>query len=151
MEKLEQKNKKFFNKIAKYYDRGIFKAWNRKTEKKTIEIANIKKNSRILDAGCGTGNLLMLLQKKNLKLYGIDISEEMLKIARKKLENKAKLKLIALENIKFRNNYFDYIFSVDAFHHYSNYDLVMENFRRDRKSTRLNSSHIPLSRMPSSA
>ena len=30
-------------------------------------------------------------------------------------------------------------------------DLVAERIRSDRKSTRLNSSHIPLSRMPSSA
>ena len=30
-------------------------------------------------------------------------------------------------------------------------DFVMEFFGKDRKSTRLNSSHIPLSRMPSSA
>lgn len=129
---IEQKNKKFFNKIAKYYDRGIFKGWNKKIEKETIEIANIKRNSRILDAGCGIGNLLMLLQglKKNLKLYGIDISEEMLRIARKKLKNKAKLKLIALEKINFKDNYFDYIFSVDSFHHYANYDSVMRNFHR---------------------
>ena len=28
---------------------------------------------------------------------------------------------------------------------------VLQNISRDRKSTRLNSSHIPLSRMPSSA
>ena len=30
-------------------------------------------------------------------------------------------------------------------------DAVLEVISRDRKSTRLNSSHIPLSRMPSSA
>ena len=30
-------------------------------------------------------------------------------------------------------------------------ELLTRAFRRDRKSTRLNSSHIPLSRMPSSA
>ena len=29
--------------------------------------------------------------------------------------------------------------------------FFMESFNQDRKSTRLNSSHIPLSRMPSSA
>ena len=29
--------------------------------------------------------------------------------------------------------------------------VSMEEFKRDRKSTRLNSSHLPTSRMPSSA
>ena len=36
----------------------------------------------------------------------------------------------------------------DLMHHVELYDVVE---RKDRKSTRLNSSHIPLSRMPSSA
>ena len=30
-------------------------------------------------------------------------------------------------------------------------EYALDGFRPDRKSTRLNSSHIPLSRMPSSA
>jgi len=128
-----QKNKEFFNKIAKYYDKGIFKNWNKKVNKKIIETANIKKNSKILDAGCGTGNLLMLLQdlekKKNPKVYGIDISEKMLKIAKAKLKT-ADLRLQSAENMNFKSNYFNYIFSVDTFHHYSNYDLAMRNFYR---------------------
>ena len=131
MKNLEQKNKRFFNNITKYYDKGIFKNWNRKIERKAIETISIKKNSKILDIGCGTGNLLYLFQeqRKNLKLYGIDISEEMLKIAKVKLKT-TDLKLQSVEQINFKSNYFDYVFSVDAFHHYSNYDLAMKNIYR---------------------
>jgi len=130
--RLEEKNKKFFNKWASRYDKGFFKKWRRKLIEKIIEIAKINKNSKILDAGCGTGELLKLLisQKKNLKLYGIDVSDKMLEVAEKKLKNKAKLKMSSVENINFKDNYFDYVFSEDAFHHYADYDLVMKNFYR---------------------
>ena len=132
MKNLEQKNKKFFNNIAKYYGKGIFKNWNRKIERKAIETASIKKNSKILDVGCGTGNLLYLFQEqgKNLKLYGIDISNEMLKIAKARLTKQTNLRLKPIEKINFKSNYFDYVFSVDTFHHYSNYDLAMKNIYR---------------------
>ena len=131
MENLEQKNREFFDKIAQYYDKRIFKNLLLNPVKNALEFVNIKENSKILDAGCGTGNLLMLLSNKNkgLKLYGIDISKEMIKVARKKLKN-AKIKLEAVERLNFKKDYFDYIFSIDAFHHYYNYDLVMKNFYR---------------------
>ena len=131
MKNLEQKNKEFFNKIAGYYDKSIFKNLLFNPVKKAVEFVKVKKNSKILDAGCGTGNLLKILEDKNasLKLYGVDISKEMLKIARKKLKN-AKIKLEAAEKLSFKKNYFDYIFSVDAFHHYYDCSLVMKNFYR---------------------
>jgi len=131
MKDLEQKNKEFFNKIAGYYDKGIFKNLLFNPIKKAVEFVKVKKNSKILDAGCGTGNLLKILEDKNanLKLYGVDISKEMLKIARKKLKN-VKIKLGATEKLTFKKDYFDYIFSIDAFHHYYSHDLVMRNFYR---------------------
>ena len=131
MKNLEQKNKEFFNKIAGYYDKSIFKNLLFNPVKKAVEFVKVKKNLKILDAGCGTGNLLKILEDKNanLKLYGVDISKEMLKIARKKLKN-VKIKLEAAEKLSFKKNYFDYVFSIDAFHHYYNHDLVMKNFYR---------------------
>ena len=129
--KLEEKNKKFFNKFASSYDAKIFKKWQENIRKKIIEEAGIKNNSKILDAGCGTGELLYILSKnKKLKLYGIDVSDKMLEVAEKKLGERANLKLSSVEKMDFKNNSFDYIFSEDAFHHYANYDLVMKNFYR---------------------
>ena len=118
MRTIEQRNKSFFNKLAKYYDSSLFRSLNKKFPEKIIKLVNIKPNSKILDAGCGTGNLLYLLlkQKKNLNLIGIDISPEMLKIAKRKLKGKTKFMLMPVEKINEKNK-FDYIFSVDAFQH----------------------------------
>lgn len=121
-------NKKFFNRVAPYYDKGIFNKWMTAKLIEMLQEVKLVKNSAILDAGCGTGNLLKLLsnQNKNFNLYGIDISREMLKIAGKKLEKGIILRLESIENAKFKNNFFDYVFSTEAFHHYSNYDRVMK-------------------------
>ena len=108
MNKFEKENINFFNKIAKYYDFFI-KSWFEKAQVRTLEIVKVK--GRILDAECGTGNFLLMLEnKKNrkLKLYGVDISKEMLKIARKKLK-KTKLKLMQAENLRFKKK-FDFVF-----------------------------------------
>ncbi len=90
------------------------------SSKKTVEIANVKRKSKILDIGCGTGSLLFILSKdKTLELHGFDLSEEMLKVAKEKLKNKANLKLISVRKFKenYKKNYFNYIFMSDAFHH----------------------------------
>src|SRR3989344_1574500 len=131
MKNIMQENRKFFNKIAGYYDKGIFKNLLLNPIKNAVEFVNVKKGSKILDAGCGTGNLLKILEdeNKNLRLYGIDISEEMLKVARKKLKL-VKIKLGSVEKLNFKKDFFDYIFSIDAFHHYYNSTLVMRNFYR---------------------
>jgi len=128
--KLIQKNKKFFNKFAGSYDIKIFKKWQESIRKKIIKEVAVKRNSKILDTGCGTGELLkqLLLEKKNLKLYGIDVSDKMLEVAGRKLNNKANLKLSSVEKMDFKNNSFNYVFSEDAFHHYADYDLAMKNF-----------------------
>jgi len=125
---LIKKNRTFFNNIARYYDFSIFKKRQEKIMKIAIDMINLKYYSRILDAGCGTGNLLNLLNKKNknLQLYGIDISTEMLKIAKKK-STKINFKLRSVEKIN-EKGFYDYIFSSDAFHHYENQDLAMQNF-----------------------
>lgn len=131
--KILTRNKYFFNKIAGYYDVKIFIKYLENSQLKMLDFVKVKLNSKILDAGCGTGNLLEILEKQNKKyrLYGIDISEEMLKIAKSKLK-KSVLLLNSAENINFKRN-FDYIFSTEAFHHYADYEQVMTGFSKSLK------------------
>jgi len=126
-------NKKFFDFWAPYYDKGIFGRFLFNIIDKTANSVKIKKGSKILNAGCGTGNLLYILEGKNLglKIYGTDISKKMMRIARKKVKG-ADIREISVTNLnkEFGENYFDYVFSVDAFHHFPNSKIVMNNFYR---------------------
>ena len=127
---LEQKNKRFFKRISGIYDKGFFGKKMFNGVKKMVEIANIKRKSKILDIGCGTGSLLFILSKdKTLELHGFDLSEEMLKVAKEKLKNKANLKLISATKFKkeYKKNYFDYIFISDAFHHLPSQEKVIND------------------------
>ncbi len=70
-------------------------------------------NSRILDVGCGTGYHLKQLSENNpnYELTGIDLSEDMLRICRKKLNESDQLNLINSNflDVDLRNNSYDLI------------------------------------------
>ena len=94
--------------------------------------ANPKK---ILDVGCGTGNVLIKLSSnEELSLYGLDISENMIGIAKKNLGNKAELKVGDSEYMPWEDNSFDVIVCNASFHHYPNPEKVLLEMRRVLKS-----------------
>ena len=114
-----QQVSKMFDNIAKHYDflnhflsLGIDKIWRRKMINELVEV-NPK---RILDVATGTAdvaiNTIKQLKIKDLKIVGIDISNEMLNVGRKKLVTEGvneaiELQLADSENLPFQNNNFD--------------------------------------------
>ncbi len=62
---------------------------------------------RLLDIGCGTGNHLRLFHKLGWDTAGVEPSISMLKKAKEKLDNKAKLILARGEELPIRDNAFD--------------------------------------------
>ena len=54
------------------------------------------KVKNILELACGTGNLTIPLTKKNYDIAGIDISDEMLSVAREKAEKEG-VELVLLQ------------------------------------------------------
>lgn len=76
---------------------------------------DIEGNAKILDVGCGPGEMVKDLVKFNRKIYGIDIADEMVKIAKERISNEFKnssnviLSQGDIENLQFENNFFDII------------------------------------------
>ena len=72
------------------------------------------------DLGCGTGEMLKLIFQKDThkELCGIDLSEEMLAVAKSKLPEQVKLLLGDSESLPFPDNTFDVVYCNDSFHHY---------------------------------
>ena len=107
-----------FTDVANKYDLmndlmslGTHRLW----KKELIEFMNIQKNDIIIDVGSGTGDLINLILKKNLKnyIYSVDLNNEMLKYGKEKFKNK-KIKFINnnAERLNFENDFFDkYIIS----------------------------------------
>ena len=67
----------------------------------------LKKNSNILDVGCGGGSLSLELARSGHKITGIDISEKSIKIAKHTAKNALKKKFY--NKIRFLNKSFDQV------------------------------------------
>lgn len=75
-----------------------------------INRVEVIKPKRILDVGCGTGNILMKLAKSNnIELYGLDISEKMIDVAKQNLDYDVGLKVGDSEDMPWEDNTFDVI------------------------------------------
>lgn len=118
-----------FNNIAPTYDKlnhilslNIDKIWRKKAVKRIVknlknsETENLKNNSQVLDVACGTADSTIALAKAGVpRVVGVDISEGMLKVGEKKIEelnlnSVISLKVEDCENLSFGDNTFDAAF-----------------------------------------
>lgn len=96
----------------------------------------LKNTSKFLDAGCGRGEFMYFMSKKGYEVYGIDYSEDSLKLT-ESLMNKynihATLKKEDVRYTTFPENYFDYIVSTDVIEHLddniASLDFINEMYR----------------------
>jgi len=87
-------------------------------------IRKYKRTGRVLEIGCGFGDLLRFLQK-DFKTYGIDISNYVIKEAKKKTKNSI-LRVMRAEKIDtFKKGSFDIIISCHVLEHLPNPSLVI--------------------------
>jgi len=88
----------------------------KKLRQLTLDLAQIKTGESVLDVGCGTGQLVALMQEKGIDVIGIDASAEMIQVAQQKHPT-ADFRLAAIENLPFEDNTFDVIVSSLTLHH----------------------------------
>lgn len=97
--------------------------WALETENYIYEILSDKllHNKKVLEIGCGQGMVLAFTSKKCKEIIGIDISMNSLKSAQlgiRELDIKnAKLILSDAENLPFKNESFDVVYSIGVLHH----------------------------------
>lgn len=111
-----------FDKEAKIYDEWYkSKLGNFVDEAETrcvFDLFKAKKGMKVLDVGCGTGNFSIKLAKMGCEVVGIDVSEEMLKVAEAKArEEGLNIKFYKMDahQMEFEDNTFDGVLSVTAF------------------------------------
>jgi 2-polyprenyl-3-methyl-5-hydroxy-6-metoxy-1,4-benzoquinol methylase len=84
-----------FDSIAQEYDYWKKKNWYYHGNLKRLLRSKIPAHARIVEIGCGTGDLLASL--KPSEGLGIDISPEMISVARTKHADKTKLRFLATD------------------------------------------------------
>ena len=81
-----------------------------------------RKRIKILEVGCGSGANLWMVAKEGFAAYGIDTSNEGLKLCRQMLKKwnvRADIRKGNMLALPFRDNYFDSIFDVASMQHLS--------------------------------
>ena len=79
---------------------------------------------RILDAGCGTGTLSRMLDERGAEVVGVDISDKLIDVAKKRSAAYKNIEYFAgdMKEQSFGN--FDYIIAMDSLIHYSPEDTL---------------------------
>ena len=108
--------KKVFKDVFDKYDLmndimslGVHRIW----KKHFINWLNPQKNTKLIDAASGTGDIAKLFLEKvkfEGSVYCIDENEGMLDLNKKKFKNNSNIKWFcnSAEKLKFKDNYFDY-------------------------------------------
>jgi ubiquinone/menaquinone biosynthesis C-methylase UbiE len=127
----KEQSRKKYDKDAQNYDSGDRGHHARELYSVVLNKLEDFRFNRILDVGCGTGNLLSYISSENeVDIAGVDISPNMLEIARNKLGEVADLREGDSENLPFEDESFNMVICNDSFHHYPKPEKVLTEIRR---------------------
>jgi demethylmenaquinone methyltransferase/2-methoxy-6-polyprenyl-1,4-benzoquinol methylase len=128
-----------FDNISTHYDGlnrvisfGIDQSWR----KKVINMVSNTKPEKVMDVATGTGDLAIAMAKTSAKeIIGIDISNGMLDIGRKKIKAKAlseKIEMVQAdsENLPYKDNTFDAITVAFGVRNFENLDKGLKEIFR---------------------
>jgi ubiquinone/menaquinone biosynthesis C-methylase UbiE len=96
---------------------------NRSNSRMVIEMATIKPGDKVLDVGCGSGNLTLTAKSyvgKSGSAFGIDAASEMIDVAKKKasrFRQDAVFEVGLIEQIPYLDATFDVVISRLVIHH----------------------------------
>ncbi len=129
----QQKIIDFFNKASATWDSIAFD--NTEKINRILDYSDFNESPNVLDVACGTGVLtLFLLERGASHITGIDISPEIIRLAKKKFFGNNNIKFLtgSAENMCFEEK-FDYIIIFDAFPHFCNKQRVIESVAKHIK------------------
>jgi ubiquinone/menaquinone biosynthesis C-methylase UbiE len=123
-----------YNGLAQIYDKTIEIDYDRWTKfifdyfgSKGMEL----KGKKLLELGCGTGNMTLCLKEKGMEVIAVDLSQEMLQTAMEKaIKKRYKIMFVNQDMTAFEmNKKFDYIFSFcDAYNYITKENQLKDSF-----------------------
>ena len=120
---LPEASRRYFNKWAKGYDRSWTQIWFQENHRRIVQAMAPPADSRILDVGCGTGQLAARLAQRvpHGSVLGVDPAEEMIRVARRQHRHRQNLRFEvgSSEAIPADAGAFDIAVSTISFHHWA--------------------------------
>jgi len=115
-----------FEKMARDYDYWKNKNWYYYSALKSIAARYTAGRKNVLDAGCGTGDILLSLNVQNA--LGVDVSSAMIAIAKEKGLKKNNISFLASEITTFSSSKkFDAILLFDVIEHLANPEKTIKS------------------------
>lgn len=126
-------NELLWDSRAKTYDRRF--SFTRWTQRKLVSVLLLGENPHLLDLACGTGwavRYAATLTNGQGKFYGVDNSSKMIEQAEANSKNipNVHFSKSRVEELPFVDNFFDFVISSNAFHHFSSPDKVLRETYR---------------------
>ncbi|MDR7452443.1 MAG: ubiquinone/menaquinone biosynthesis methyltransferase [Armatimonadota bacterium] len=130
-----QRTKAMFAAIARRYDlansvlsAGLHHAWKRRA----VAAAGLRRGERVLDAGAGTGDLARLAVAQGAQVTAVDVSLEMMAVARMKLGAEAGLRCVGgdIADLPFRGGSFDAVLTAFTLRHPTRLDEALRELMR---------------------
>ncbi|HOM98673.1 MAG TPA: class I SAM-dependent methyltransferase [Acidobacteriota bacterium] len=119
---LDQSRYAYFDRLAEEWDRNVNREELARRLSEQIHVLPLKPGERILDLGCGTGNLTRILSDlapTGCRLAAVDVSRGMLLRVRKKVPGCRHVLLIQADaaRLPFPDNSFEHIFCYSTWPH----------------------------------
>jgi ubiquinone/menaquinone biosynthesis C-methylase UbiE len=112
--------KDYYNKVSSWRSGGFLKGWTGAIAKRRVLPAlkslNLKNNDSWLDMGCGPGFNQSLINKSKLFLYGIDLAENNINLAKKNIPQ-GNFIIGNVENLPYLDDSFDKISYLHVIEH----------------------------------
>ena len=134
-----EKTRDDYDLIAKEWDLSR----NRASQIKINLISDIKDGYKVLDVGCGNALMLPFVLEKGAFYSGLDISEKLIEIARKKYskeveQEKAELVVGSAIELPFQDEKFDFVISFAVLHHIPSKELQEKFFKEIKRVSKPN-------------
>jgi ubiquinone/menaquinone biosynthesis C-methylase UbiE len=128
----KQRSRAAFNRQSQTYDTAPYGRHARRLAGEVTAAVEGFTFDALLDVGCGTGVLLdtVLRAHPRCHAYGIDLSEEMIRIAGERLGAGAELRVADAEELPFPDGSVDLVVCVDSLHHYPNPRAALAEMHR---------------------
>ncbi len=117
----------YFDRKASEYNlkrnKGLFGKYIEGIKKNVLDFLRPKEGDCILDAGCGAGDYSIILKNKGVDVLGVDVSCNMVEVAKK---NGINAQVQDLENLKLNKN-FDKVLCVGVLEFVNDVEKVIKN------------------------
>src|SRR5262245_31591060 len=123
-----------FNEWARAGRGAGMEKGHRPVGEQAINRMGLTADSNALDIGCGSGwaTRLMAEHAKSGYVVGIDISDEMIEVARAESSDYANVRfeIATAEDLPFHDHKFTHAFSMESLYYYSNISIALKEIHR---------------------